>query len=178
MLIVLIVTAVGVPGAAQPSGPRASPEGFLPDLVVSLFELLNPPRPAGDRMEMAVGIGVRNQGRARAGEFKVGIEYRHARPPTPATPRERGPRTDALLGPYYVAFTISGSSPTWGPLDPGETAYRKGEVALPATLRGVTILVRALADDCHGEILAFSYCRVRENREDNNASSQITVEVP
>lgn len=165
------------PGPGHPLPPR------FPDLVIHKFELLGHPKVKGDHIEVSVAIGVRNQGDGQAGTFNVEVEYAYANPAAPRTATERrGPRPELILGPHYVPFIVAGSSPTWGPLAPGQPGYYKGDLVFPPTVRGVTVLVRTIADPCSRGlnivINGVHYCHVIESDESNNASVQLSVALP
>jgi len=167
--------------AQRPAGVSGPP--FLPDLVIHKFELLGHPEVKGDHIEVSVAIGIKNQGRGHVGHFKVGIEYTYANPAASRdTTEPRGPRPELLFGPYYLRFSVGGSSPTWGPMAPGQPGYRKGEIIFPPTVRGVTVLIRAIADPCSGGldivINGVQHCNVIESNETNNTSAQVSVSLP
>lgn len=166
--------------AQRPAGVSGPP--FLPDLVVQKFEPEGA-RIVGDHVEVPVALGVKNQGRGHVGHFKVGIEYTYANPAASRdTTEPRGPRPELLFGPYYLRFTVGGSSPTWGSMAPGQVGYRKGEIIFPPTVRGVTVLIRAIADPCSWGldivINGVQHCNVIESNETNNTSAQVSVSLP
>jgi len=126
-----------------------------------MFEALGPAGVRGDHVEVPVTVGVKNQGNAPAGIFKVAVEY-----------------TRPGGGPHGVAFSSAWYRYTAGPLAPGAVAYFKDYVIFPPTARGVSVTLQAIADSCAGDEFKPEYCRVRESNEGNNRSASITVSLP
>ncbi len=133
----------------------------LPDLVVTMFDALGPAGLRGDHVEVPVSVGVKNQGNAPAGIFKVSVEY-----------------TRPGGGPYGVAFGSGWYRFTTGPLAPGAVAYSKDYVIFPPAVRGVSVTLHAVADSCAGDEFKPDYCRVREGNEGNNRSMPVPVTLP
>ena len=155
----------------SPLSPGRSIPPSLPDLVITLFDLRTHPTVSGDHVEITAAIGVKNQGNAQALQFEVAVEYKYA----PA-PNRRQPSA-----PSYASFRTNPGLSAWGPLEPGQAWYRDGDIIFPSTARGVTVLVRAVADPCRviGIVInGVHHCRIVESNENNNASPQIVVSLP
>jgi hypothetical protein len=165
----------------SPLSPGRSIPPSLPDLVITLFDLRNPPRVNGDHVEITAAIGVKNQGNARALPFEVAVEYTYTNSPARRSPRGREPQSIEPPGPSFASFRTAAGLSAWGPLEPGQAWYRDGEVIFPSTARGVTVLVRVVADPCRviGIVInGVHHCRIVESNESNNASPQIVVSLP
>lgn len=158
-----------------PPGRSVAPSG--PDLVVTFFTPEGPARIVGDHhVELRMALGVKNQGNAPAGIFKVAVEYTVN--PVPSRPRGGLPS-----GPFVVPFSGDGAGIDWypftsAPLAPGASAYFKRKVIFPAAVRGVSVTLQAIADSCAGDELMPEYCRVKESNEGNNRSAAIEVTLP
>ena len=179
--LALVVAILFVGGAASvPTAAGIPPVPVsLPDLIISKFELLDHPKISDDHVEVAVAVGVKNQGTGQAGPFDVEIEYSYVVPvPSGDSTQGRRPGADRALGPYHLPFT--GGSSAWGPLAPGQVAYHKGFLAFPAMVRRVTVLLRAVADACHAgpAVDGVRDCRVKESNETNNTSVRLSVPFP
>jgi hypothetical protein len=188
LLILVTATLLAVPAstpltATEPTIERKQPppSGFvrptLPDLVVTFFTPEGQPRVVGDHVEQRMALGVRNQGNAPAGIFKVAVECTVVPDPS----RRRGGALPS--GPFLVPFSGDGPNVEWyaytsGPLAPGASAYFKRTVVFPPGIRGVSVTLRAIADSCSSDELQPSYCRVNESDETNNGSIPVVVSLP
>lgn len=158
-----------------PQHPSAHVPPHLPDLVVTFFTQEGSARVAGDHVEVRAALGVKNQGNAPAGRFKVAVECT-------VEPAPERPRSGLRSGPFVVPF--SGDGPVeWyayveGPLAPGGSGYFKRKVIFPPGVRGMRVTLRAIADSCTGDEFQPAYCRVKESNEGNNTSTPITMSLP
>jgi len=171
--ILFVGGATSPPTAAQPvivTPPGLPPVPLsLPDLIISKFELLDRPKLiSSDHVELAVAVGVKNQGTGQAGPFDVEIEY---------STQSRRAVADRVLW-YGIPFTAGSAG--WGPLAPAQVAYHKGFLVFPATVRHVTVLLQAVADACHTgpAVNGIRDCRVKESNETNNTSVRLSVPFP
>jgi hypothetical protein len=168
--LAMVVAILFVGGATSPPTVAGIPPVplSLPDLIISKFELLDRPTIKDDHVEVAVAVGVKNQGTGQAGPFDVEIEY---------STQSRRAVVDRVLG-YSIPFTAGSAG--WGPLAPGQVAYHKGFLAFPATVRRVTVLLQAVADACHTgpAVNGVRDCRVKESNETNNTSARLSVPFP
>jgi hypothetical protein len=179
--LAMVMAILFVGGATSPPTAAGIPPVplSLPDLIVSKFELLDSPKIKDDHVEIAVAVGVKNQGTGQAGPFDVEIEYSYAVPvPNGTSTQGRRPGADRVLGSYSIPFTAGSAG--WGPLAPGQVAYHKGFLVFPATVRHVTVLLQAVADACHTgpAISGVRDCRVKESNETNNTSARLSVPFP
>lgn len=179
--LAMVMAILFVGGAASPRTAAGIPPVplSLPDLIITKFELLDRPMIKDDHVEIAVAVGVKNQGTGQAGPFDVEIEYSYVVPvPSASSTQGRRAGADRVLGPYSIPFTAGSSG--WGPLAPGQVAYHKGFLAFPATARRVTVLLQAVADACHTgpAVDGVRDCRVKESNETNNTSVRLSVALP
>jgi hypothetical protein len=185
VLLVAIVLAVAAPSSKtvadtniqpQPLPPGRSVVPSGPDLVVTFFTPEGTPKVAGGHIELRMALGVKNQGNATAGIFKVAVECTVTQDPS----RRRGAFPS---GPFPVPFSGDGPIVEWyaytsGPLVPRGNWYFKRKVIFPVGVRGVSVTLRAITDSCVGDELMPEYCRVKESNEGNNRSTPVPVTLP
>ena len=138
-----------------------------PDLIIASIQRTAEPViiNAQHCVEVPIKVVVKNNGNTKAGVFKVGIEY----------------LLDGRT--FTVAFTVPGEGNSWypytdGPMPAGQSVSFKGKVTFHPTMHNVTVRLKANADSCSGDEFMPDYCRVKENKESNNASSYLRVTLP
>jgi hypothetical protein len=159
-LLCLTATTMTLASCGHPSagGEAASSlQAAAPDLVIT-SRVLGAPTVSGNVKSVPFSVTVRNAGNARAGRFKVSVDY---------TTAGRS---------FGVAFSAPGQNELWYPyvesLAAGATRRIDGRLLFRRDTSG-SVSLRAVADSCAGDEFAPDYCRVKESLETNNRSSGV-----
>jgi hypothetical protein len=172
------ITATPSPTQARTSTPTSPPEAVLPDLSVQTIELAGRPSIGiapglSQRAEswlVPVRIAIHNLGSASAAIFKVSAVYAEQ-----VGASDRG----TFQAPFIVAGQRTpGYAFTASPLGAAETVSFSGSIVLPLALTGRSVALRVIADSCAGDERLPPFCRVQEQREENNTSTALQVQLP
>ena len=135
-----------------------------PDLIVTAIEPNGTPSVNADgSAEVPLKVTVMNIGGDPAGAFKVSTHYTNPNGMT-----------------YVVSFKVG--SAVWYPSLPslaaGASHTFTGNVIFNSSVHNVTVPLWATVDRCSGDEFMPAYCRVEEERENNNDSAPINVAIP
>jgi hypothetical protein len=143
----------------------------LPD-ISGEFRVNGVPRAVGEFFEIPLSGSVRNGGNDLAGRFKISGEYSLSSlfDPKAAPLRAIEPGTQFRIESFYA----------WTEFAMPVGLQRRFTVKLlvPRKLTGRTIALRLLFDSCTGEEFMPHFCRVDEDRENNNFSATRTLTLP
>jgi hypothetical protein len=191
LLLRAILSLVSVSGevfAAEPPVPVPLPVTHFPDLMVTSFAYAGDMDPAAvcpfltvpgtDCVIVGLNLGIRNQGKAPALPFGIGIHY--------ATTREAVVRDDAA--PALLELPLYGweNLTRWGftrwieyTLVPRRDFLVAVWAVLPPEIvrKTNTIFFQARVDTCAYREFSPDYCAVQESNEDNNRSDPISVDL-